>query len=191
MARVNSEINFVEGAAFALGAAALGAGIYWAIQTLFSAGTSSYLVLALLASCYALYLVKRSKRNTGKLLSGTAFLACTALAFLFPLSLMVFIGILLLPVWILRSFYHRRRVLDSVMDLGLLAIGVFGAVVAAVATHSVFVTLWTFFIVQALHVFIPAFGVREKLKETPVDHFNSAFADAETALRQFYAAMKH
>ena len=59
-------------------------------------------------------------------------------------------------LWLVRSLYFYSGVLPALLDLGLSALGLAFAVWAAGRSGSPLLALWCFFLVQALHVCIPA-----------------------------------
>jgi hypothetical protein len=81
-------------------------------------------------------------------------------------------------------------VIPALMDLGLNALSVSASVWAITRSGSVFLAIWTFFLVQALFVSIPP---RVKGKTKPVcdtaaesETFRQARRQADAALRQLF-----
>jgi hypothetical protein len=112
-------------------------------------------------------------------------LACVAIWFAhLPLTLYLAAHIGLL--WLLRSLYFHTGVLQAGMDLGLHVLAFASAVWAAAQTNSVFLSVWCFFLVQALFVCIP--GVRRESENQPSiipeSRFDRAHRDAQSAVRR-------
>ena len=57
-------------------------------------------------------------------------------------------------IWLVRALYHHRGFVAAGVDLGLTAFAC-AAAVWALGTGSYLVTIWCFFLVQALFVWIP------------------------------------
>jgi hypothetical protein len=102
--------------------------------------------------------------------------------------LLLFVLVQLGLIWLIRSLYFYSSVLSALADLGLNGLSLAAAVWAAGQTGSVLLSLWCFFLVQALFVAIPtrlSRGNREKPggpeKE---DRFQRAHRAAETAVRK-------
>ena len=187
----DQQARFIEGVLVALGLSVLGGIGFWLLPRFVGLESSILLLQVATTSIYAFYLIKRSGRCYGKLASGTAVLIGSAIALLIPMSLIVVAAIALFCICALRCVYFRRGLIASAVDLGLTLSGVFAALLAAATTHSAFLTIWTFLLVQALHVFIPAHGSRSTAGTTPEGRFDKAFNNAENALRQFYAKAAH
>jgi hypothetical protein len=80
--------------------------------------------------------------------------------------------------------------LPALLDLGLSALGLAFAVWAASRSGSPLLALWCFFLVQALHVCVPAV-LAEKTAAPANDEeqaFNRAHRAAEAAVRRMSAA---
>ena len=180
--------GFMEGVIIALGLSLISAIGYWSLIGVFHVAVSLSAAAAILGTAYALYLIKRSDRTTGKITCGLVFNTIVVLIILLPIGVGMVASILLLALWGVRCFFYRHGVADSLVDLSLSVSAAIAALIAAIATQSVFITVWTFFIVQALHVFIPKFGggcVTERIAKR---HFETAYANAEKALRQYYSS---
>ena len=87
-----------------------------------------------------------------------------------------------------RSLYFYSSVLPALTDLMLSGLGLAAAVWAAGQTGSVFLSLWCFFLVQALFVVIPT-RIRRRHSESSLgpdglDRFQRAHRSAEAAVRR-------
>lgn len=158
-----------------------------AIALPFCLALSSLVSLAALA--YFLYLLWRLPYRPGKLLLGVTSCLLLLPAFVF-LSLPALVLLSAGCLWMLRSWLRYRSPLSGVCDALLIAFGLAAAVWAALQTGSILISLWCFFLVQALFCLIP----RQFSKKTadraattvcrPEGGFDEAFAAAEQALRR-------
>lgn len=146
-------------------------------------------VVSLAALAYFLYLLWRLPHRPGKLLLGviSSLLLLPALVFLsFPALVLLSAGCL----WLLRSWLRYRSPLSGICDALLIAFGLAAAVWAALQTGSILISLWCFFLVQALFCLIPRQFSKKAGKRVaiavcrPEGGFDAAFAAAEQALRR-------
>jgi hypothetical protein len=177
--------TFLEGAIFALLAAALGGGLHVVLAMTFVPSIAGRLLIAALSFGYLLYLLSRSRGKTGRItaLAGWGVLAVLA-GWLAP-SLTLYALLHLAFVWLLRSSYFQSSVLAGLLDGGLCGAGMVAAFAAFIQTGSVALAIWCFFLVQALFIAIPAGWPG---KTPPVsradDRFEQAYRSAEAALRR-------
>ena len=90
-------------------------------------------------------------------------------------------------IWLVRCLYRYDSLGSAVADAALSAFAVATAIATAGYTRSMFLTLWSFFLVQALFVFIPASRAAAggpASAPDPEDAFAQAHRNAETALRR-------
>ena len=182
------EVSFGEGVVVALMLSAFGSVAYFLANILFGATLGLIPILASVGGLYALYLVSRSRPTSGKLVAVTAILiVCIALVLL-PISILAIGSILVFGMWLIRACLFRFGVIDSLSDLLLIGFGVAVSAFAAFHTHSLFICLWTFFIVQAFHVYLPGPRRGKNMQPDYARKFDRAFKNAEDALRQHYGA---
>jgi hypothetical protein len=138
------------------------------------------LLLLGLGSGYLLALLLGSGRSAGQLLFGAGWLVLAAglLAFDPPLSLWL-LG-MLLSIWLLRCLLRHPRPLAALLDATLCGAAALAALATLQSNHSLWLALWVFFLLQALHVFIPAPG---RADAAPAEQrFDAARRAAEAAL---------
>ncbi len=180
--------TFFEGAGMALIAAIAGSALYTALSAVFPGALVMRLLVAAVGLAYLLYLLSRSGERIGRVTVLAAWsVATVAIWFLVPstaLYLLLHIGL----IWLIRSLYFYTGALSALLDLGLNGLAMAAAIWAAVQSGSIFLSLWSFFLVQALFVAIPvsirqrkAGGQRERHDE---DRFQQAHRAAESALRK-------
>jgi hypothetical protein len=99
-----------------------------------------------------------------------------------PLYLLAHLGLL----WLVRSLYFHAGLIAAFADLALVLFGLAAAVWAWLMTDSLTVSLWCFFLVQALFALIPARITGKRFGNTAAtvkaDPFQHAYRTAETAV---------
>ncbi|MGR8948002.1 MAG: hypothetical protein ACU84Q_08145 [Gammaproteobacteria bacterium] len=182
--------TFGEGIVVALALSALGAAGYICGPLLFGSLASSATVLIIVAAIYALYLVRRGDTATGKLISTVVIVSVAAA--LIGLSISLSLAIIAVPfgIWLIRSCFFRSRLIDSFTDLLLTLSSVAVMLFVAFHTHSPLLSLWTFFALQAFHVYLPVLSEKDDSHRALEQKFTRAFMNAENALRQYYATTK-
>jgi len=178
--------GFFEGAVVALVATIAGGACYSALTTVFPSTGVLRLLIAALGLAYIVYLLRRNEERVGRITTIALWLLAAVALWIFePPSLLYLCGHLAL-VWLVRSLYFHSSLLAALADLGLVALGLAAAVWAARQSGSVALSLWCFFLVQALFVAIPARFPAEGGSANdalPEDRFQRAHQTAEAALR--------
>ncbi len=144
------------------------------------------LLKPLVAACtlaYLAYLLKSADSAIGRWVTLCIWLLVTATVHYVSGSLVLFTITQLGFVWLIRSLYHHQTFLASVLDLVLCGTGFAAAIWAAHETHSLFLSLWSFFLIQALFVLIPNKTDKTNAPKTS-DTFRTAQKVAESALRR-------
>lgn len=137
---------------------------------------------------YLAYLLRASGEATGRLTVLALWSALAAIAWWISPPLPMYVLIHVCALWLVRSLYFYAGFVPALLDLALSTLAV-GAFIWAVAhTGSVFLATWSFFLVQASFVAIPASIVRhlssgnESIKGN--EGFERARRQADQALRQ-------
>ncbi len=148
-------------------------------------GGATALRLGLLAAAtaYLAVLLGTASGRSGRLLAAAAWMALAGALLLFNPSLGAW---LILPagfIWLLRSLFSYRRMLPALADAGLTGLALISAVVAAGHSHSLFLSLWCYFLVQALHGFLSKASAAPR-HDRSIDPFDAAARQAEAALRR-------
>ncbi len=179
--------TFLEGVGVALAASLAGALAYAALTQMATPGSVLRIVVAGLGLAYLLYLLGRSEERVGRVTAVAAWTLAAALLWLAEPPL----GFYLLGhagvVWLVRSLYFHAGVLPALADLGLSGLGLIAAIGAAVQTGSLLLSLWCYFLVQALFIAIPT---RAGVRPAPAredDSFERAHRVAEAAVRRLSA----
>jgi hypothetical protein len=179
--------GFFEGAGLGLLASVLGSVTFVALRLVFPSETAWALLIALLGLGYTVYLLGRSAERVGRLSTLLFCLIAAGAVWLWspilPIYLLFYVGL----VWLVRSLYFHADLLGALADFGLNGLALATALWAADRTGSLFLSLWCFFLVQALFVAIPAWtrkpGQPAQAGSTE-DNFQQAHRAAEAALRR-------
>ena len=180
--------TFIEGVAVALVMGITGGILHAALFTLLPGDAVLRLLIAGMGLGYILYLLSRSRERVGRIAMLALWaVAATATWFVAP-SLTLYVLAHLGLVWVVRSLYFYASALPALVDLGLNGLAFASAVWAATATHSIFLSIWCFFLVQALFVFIPRRLRRSGRAGRPErgddDRFQHAYRVAESAVQK-------
>lgn len=180
--------TFLEGVGVALTASVVGSVLFTALAPVFGSATVVRALIAAIGLAYLLYLLRRSHQRVGRVtvVAGWAAAALAIGLWQPPLLLYLFLHITLL--WLVRSLYRYASLLSALADLGLSGLGLAAAVWAAVHAGSLFLSIWSFFLVQALFVAIPPdWSGRHRTRPDgtdPDDRFQTAYRAARAALRR-------
>jgi hypothetical protein len=122
-----------------------------------SLGALLNLVLPWAALAYLVYLFKRSDARTGRVVAIAAWAVVSLACWLFDAHVsqqaLAQAGI----IWLVRSLYFHNSMLAALLDLGLVAAGLVAGAWALLNTGSAAAALWSFFLLQALFCWVPAF----------------------------------
>lgn len=177
--------GFFEGAAFALAASLGGSVLHSALSPVLSGATAARLLVAGLGLAYVLYLLQRTPERVGRITALAGWTAAAALAWGLPVPLTLYLLIHLGLVWLIRSLYFHSSLVAALADLGLGGLALAAGIAALLHTGSLFLALWSVFLVQALWVAIPPrIGARPRAPDTAEDDFQQAHRTAEAALRR-------
>jgi len=180
--------SLFEGMGVALIASICGAAAFAVLSVVLDRLGVFRLVVAVLALAYLLYLLARSEDRVGRVTVLALWLGITGVNLLLAPTPLLYVVIHLVVIWLVRALYFYHGVLPALADLGLMGVSLIVAVWAGESTHSLFFSLWCFFLVQALFVFIPPSLTRGRGKQTharpPEDKFERAHRAAELAVRK-------
>jgi len=181
-----SRPSFFEGVAVALAAGLAGAVAYTALAWALPAAPVTRVVIAGLGLAYVLYLLARSGERVGRITTLGAWLAAASLLWLLGLPLVLYLIAHLGVLWLVRSIYFHAGVLPALADLGLTGAGLAAGTWAAIETGSVFLVIWSFFLVQALFVVLPRGPGMQPARAgaDAEDPFDRAHRAAQAALRR-------
>ncbi len=180
--------GFLEGAAIALGASMFGSVTYSALTSFFGSDNVMRLLIVVIGLGYVVYLLSRSRERVGRITTIALWLLMAGITWFSAPPLILYVMVHLGLIWLIRSLYFYSSLFSAIADLGLTGVSLAAAVWAANQTGSLFVTIWCFFLVQALFVAIPA-NMNQKTRQNKTDQpredrFQHAYRAAETALRK-------
>jgi hypothetical protein len=143
-----------------------------------------------MAYTYTCYLLTRSGRRSGRvtlgLLALTVLLTSLVCNLRFPTILLLCVTLM----WAVRSFAYSRSLVSAVLQGGVCVLGCGAALIVYGHSRSLALAIWSFFLVQAACVFIPAQCIRRSatpsgttLGSAP-DGFGLAYHAAEQALER-------
>ena len=178
--------TFLEGVVVALAASLAGSLLYAVLVPALAGGPVLRLLVAGIALGYLLYLLRRSRERVGRVTVVAAWAVAATVIWLLDLPLLLYLALHLVLIWLARSLYFYSSVLPALADLVLSGLSLAAALWAAGHSHSLFLAIWSLFLVQALFAFIPATLQRSGGDSTDPepDRFDLAHRAAQTALRK-------
>lgn len=181
--------TFLEGVAVAVVLSVLGSAFALVMTPLFGRTGTLYLLVSGISFVYLVYLLTRSNQRVGRITTVVLWMVVTGLAWIAGLPLILLALVQVGFIWLARSLYFYSSVLAALADLGLVALSLMTAYWSAAHTGSLFLGVWTFFLMQALFVAIPRqwrAGHTER-QLPPEDPFQRALRNAEAAVRKLSA----
>ena len=158
----------------------------------FGFGSVVRLIIPALGLAYLLYLISRSEARVGHVATLSLWSVLAAVSWWAAPPLPLYLLIHVAAVWLVRSLYFYSGIVPALMDLGLSALSISASVWAMTRSGSVFLAIWTFFLVQSLFVAIPPAvkGKTEPGRNTAADNenFRRARRQADAALRQLFTS---
>ena len=184
--------SFFEGVTIALITSILGGAVFFTLSNVFSVNGVFRLLVAAICFSYILYLLARSNERVGRITVTSIWFIAASMTWLFVPSLFLYLLIHVGLIWLIRSLYFYQSVLSSLADLGLSGLSFAVALWAWSNTHSLFLSLWCFFLMQALFVAIPRQwqissnlpGSKTNSATDYAEDFESAHRTAEIAVRK-------
>jgi hypothetical protein len=154
--------SLLSGITFAIVACVAGSVLYTVLPLVLSAAMSLEITISVLSASYLFFLLKKGRQHSGRVIAFTAWILISGTSLLIDLPTSYFILSQVTMIWLARSIIFHRSILPSLLDLGLIAIGLLAAVWALLQTDSMATALWCFFLVQSLFGTIPAFKLFSK-----------------------------
>ena len=155
-----------------------------------------WLLQALIAGVslsYVCYLLVRSQEKTGRLTVIAVWGVITVVTWLFSPSTIITLFVHVGLIWLVRALYYYTSLVVALVDLGLTLFGMAAAIWTLLYTHSLFLSVWCFFLIQALFVVLPTDlksdllkANKQNTKPSPAqnDGFEQAYLSAKSALHQ-------
>ncbi|MGB0133871.1 hypothetical protein [Dokdonella sp.] len=162
-------------------------GLAWsALSWFLSPASAMRWVIATLGVVYAVLQLRALDTRAGRMLVIGSWLALNIALFAFNPPLSSWVLAQAAAIWMLRCWACHGSFFTAIADgvLGLFAAT--AGVVVIQSTHSIFLALWSFFLIQALVVFIPDSLRIAPRNVTPdnEDRFARAQRSAEAALHR-------
>jgi len=178
--------SFFEGVAVAVVLSIIGSAFAMVLTPLFGRIGVMHLLATGISFVYLLYLLTRSRERVGRISTVVLWVAVTVLAWFAGLPVLLFGLVQVGFIWLVRCLYLHSSVLSALLDLGLTATSLIVAFWAAVHSGSLFLSLWTFFLLQALFVAIPPIwrSGRGAQPNSYDEAFQRAYRSAEAAVRK-------
>jgi len=148
--------SFKEGLFMAFGLSFFGSLFFYGISLFVTSDNQIYLTASLLGLIYILYLMNQSKVETGRITALTIWIVITLSSWFTAIPFSLFIIVQLAIIWMLRSLYFYSSIFTSIADLFLSTISFSAALWAGFHSGSLFLALWSLFLMQSLFIFIPA-----------------------------------
>lgn len=138
---------------------------------------------------YLIYVFHSSKVISGRLTALMLWLVGTAISVFTFLPFEPYLLSNLLFLWIVRSVFFQANIIGAIIHMGLIGLGFTVALWTALHTESHFLTVWSFFLIQALIVFIPELNKSANSKHwvsttSSSLRFETAKSRAQAAIRQ-------
>lgn len=117
-------------------------------------------LIAAIGLVLVLRALTRSNEKTGRVVTMVLWLGAAIAAWMSGLGLPAYVAIHVLFVWLVRALFACSRPIEAGLELGLTLLAASFAVFAAARTGSVFLASWSFLLVAALGVAVPALAAR-------------------------------
>ena len=147
--------SFFQGVIVALVLSFFGAALFASLTTFVATGLVLRTLVSLVALAYVGYLLSRTHARVGRITSLALSVVVVGVAWGFELPLALYLIVHVGLIWLIRSLYFYSGVVPALMDLALSALALAAAVWATLQSGSIFLAIWCFLLVQALHVVIP------------------------------------
>ncbi|MEJ1297505.1 MAG: hypothetical protein RPU64_03000 [Candidatus Sedimenticola sp. (ex Thyasira tokunagai)] len=183
--------TFTDGVVIAVTAAVAGTLLFTLINTILPVAATLYLLVTVGTALYLVYLLKRSTQSVGRIVTLALWLSASMVAWFSGVQLPLYLLLQIVMIWLTRSLYFYSSLLPTMADLGLNILALAAAYWVFIQTQSIALTLWSFFLTQALFVYIPP-SMKEKTTstghtQTKTDRFNQAHQAAQAAVRKLSA----
>ena len=142
-----------------------------------------------LAYTYMCYLLTRSGRRSGRVTLGLLALTVLLTSLVFNLRFPTILLLCVTLMWAVRSFAYSRSLVSAVLQGGCV-LGCGAALIVYGHSGSLALAIWSFFLVQAAFVLIPAQFIRRSATPSGTtlggapDGFGLAYHAAEQALER-------
>ena len=188
-----NSINFWRGAGVAFVLSLLGAVALSVFSPIVGTAIGARLLIVGLSLVYLIVLLYQTQARSGRLLALTIWLLLTSLLFLFNPTILLWLFVHVGMLWLVRCLYRYGSLWTATADALLNGLALMLALATAMYTHSVFLSLWCFFLLQALYVYIPGkYSLPTRSSQvtqgqTGDERFERAYRTAEAAFKRLSA----
>jgi len=147
-------------------------------------------VVVVMVYTYICYLLVQSSRKSGRVTLGLLAFAVLLAGVTLDLRLTSLLLLCAALIWGIRAFAYSRSLVSAVLQGGLCVLGCGAALMVYGRSGSYALAIWSFFLVQAAFVLIPArltrrpaVDISEELRGS-LNHFGRAHHAAEQALNR-------
>lgn len=153
-------------------------------------------IIAGVSFSYICYLLIRSQEKTGRLVVIALWAAVSVATWLFSPSTIISVFVHIGMIWLIRALYYHASLLVALVDLGLTLFAMAAAIWTLIYTNSLFLSVWCFFLLQAVFVILPSdlrsgflSGHKQDRQKTARggsrdDVFEQSYLSAQSAVRQ-------
>jgi len=179
--------SFFEGVGIALASAFVGSILFTVLPSITGTRLALYIMISIISLGYLLYLLKRSEEHVGRWVVSLAWLTVTIAAWIWNPGMLAFCILNAAMIWLIRCLYFYNGILISLVDLLLILFGFAAAFWAMSNTQSLFLSIWCFFLAQALFpslINLWATKPKQQIDSRAKDSFNTARKNAEAAIHK-------
>jgi len=185
--------TFAEGIIVAVMASLVVTVVFTVLSAFFPTRWLLQAMIAGISFIYICYLLVRSQEKTGRIVVIAVWSVITVATWMFSPSTIVSLFVHVGFIWLVRALYYYTSLTVALMDLGLTLFGIAASIWTLLYTNSLFLSVWCFFLVQALFVVLPPdlkssfmFTRKQKGSDSKLsdDTFENAYHSAKSALRQ-------
>lgn len=184
---MKSQATLSEGVILGLGISVVSAVFFMGMISLLPGGFVFRILITLISLFYIIYLFSRHSEKTGKITISLGWVIISVLNHVLTDSTLLFITIHISMIWLVRSLYFYNSLWSSALDFALSFLALLASVLTWDHTSSLLLSIWSFFLVQSLFVFIPKQLNTRTSKTTPktIHHsFEQACQQAQIALQR-------
>lgn len=145
---------------------------------------ASRVMLLLLSLGYLAFLLHQCRPRYGLSLVICSWLLCAMLLLLFNPPLLLWLAMLAGALWLLRSALRYQHLYQVGLDALLNVFAGACACSVLLFTHSLWLSLWSYFLCLAFSAAIPARPAPHPITEPASQTYDDALASAQSALRR-------
>jgi len=187
-----SMMTFGWNVAIALIASLLGGVLFEVLSLGLTNAESLRCVIVILGGLYTGWLMWSAKVTIGRLAILAAWSCVTLVLLIINPPVLVWLALQLTLICLVRCCYLYEHVWFALLDALLCGLSLAAAWITALHSHSLWLSLWSFFLLQALFIFIPTKTNQSKQTALiPEIRFDQAHRHAVQALEQLSEHGRH